>query len=82
MLCDGHNGMGGVSCEVSQHLADEFSSKDVISFPVIPPHFKAENIDISSHCLSSLIQVCLIGIEYKHFNHLKFSLLFLVFFAW
>lgn len=38
LLSDIHDGMGGVSCGILQHLADEYGSKDSITFTTSPPH--------------------------------------------
>lgn len=38
ILSDIHDGMGGISCGILQYLADEYGSKDSITFATSPPH--------------------------------------------
>ncbi|KAK4307568.1 hypothetical protein Pmani_020712 [Petrolisthes manimaculis] len=38
LLSDVHNGMGGVSSGILQHFADDYGSKDTITFAITPPH--------------------------------------------
>ncbi|KAK3872412.1 hypothetical protein Pcinc_022512 [Petrolisthes cinctipes] len=38
LLSDVHNGMGGVSSGILHHFADDYGSKDTITFAITPPH--------------------------------------------
>ncbi|KAG0720520.1 Protein misato 1 [Chionoecetes opilio] len=38
ILSDIHDGMGGIGCGILEHLADEYTSKDSITFATSPPH--------------------------------------------
>ncbi|ROT69703.1 putative protein misato-like 1 [Penaeus vannamei] len=42
ILTDVHNAMGGVSQGILQHLEDEYSTKDFITFGITPPHLNPQ----------------------------------------
>ncbi|KAL7643438.1 UNVERIFIED_CONTAM: hypothetical protein RMT77_005420 [Armadillidium vulgare] len=56
LLCDGHDGMGGVGAMVAEHLADEYTSKELFSFVSNPPHYKPQTLTEHASFLTNTIQ--------------------------
>lgn len=57
VLSDIHDGMGGVSCGILQHLADEYGTKDSITFATSPPHLTPSKEPAKLLMQASIVQV-------------------------
>lgn len=75
LLSDIHDGMGGVSCGILQHLADEYGSKDFITFITSPPHLAPSTDPARILMQASIIQVVQISL-------ILFPLIFTPTFNW
>lgn len=57
ILTDVHNAMGGVSQGVLQHLEDEYSTKDFITFGITPPHLNPQTPQARAVIQATIAQV-------------------------
>uniref|UniRef100_A0A0P4W8X7 Protein misato n=1 Tax=Scylla olivacea TaxID=85551 RepID=A0A0P4W8X7_SCYOL len=62
ILTDIHDGMGGISCGILQHLADEYGSKNSLTFTTSPPHLiptmEPARLSMQASILQSYREMC------------------------
>lgn len=56
VICDVHDGMGGISNGILAHLEDEYRSKDCLTFAVMPPCLSPETPQLKLLMQSNIIQ--------------------------